>query len=508
MLALLALTRCDENNPAPKQEEKELTLSVTPDSQSDVSTGSTAFVKITSGNGDYKIELSDASKVDVQLSDDKKTLMITGKTPGDTQITVIDVRTGKRKTFRIRVTKSIVSVTGVTLTPSAKELKTGETFTLTATVTPSEADNKQLTWTSSNAQVASVDANGKVSALQAGTAIITVRTVDGGKTATCALAIIRNLVPVTGVTLAPSAKELKTGETFTLTATVTPSEADNKQLTWTSSNAQVATVDANGKVSALQAGTAIITVRTVDGGKTATCAIAVAQTNTPTPPTPPVPPTPPTPNPPAPPAHVRLKGIGIKPTAIPGYMTPGQTYQLTARYDPENATNKKVTWHSRNPRIATVDANGLVTAVGQGNTRIIITADDGGHEAGCYVYVNKGTTPPTPPPTPPTPPPTPPTPPAPSVIPVTGVSVEPTQVALFIESPDSPLPTTQLRATVRPSNATQKKVTWTSNDASVASVDSNGKVTGRKQGKAVITVTTVDGSKTATCVVTVATIIN
>jgi uncharacterized protein YjdB len=149
----------------------------------------------------------------------------------------------------------------------------GETLKLVATIFPANATNQNITWSSSNTGVATVDANGKVTARGSGTATITVKTEDGGYTATCTVIV----VPVTGVSLNKTSTRLvrHTATTETLTATVSPANANNKNVTWSSSNTGVATVDANGKVTAGTAGTATITVRTVDGGKTATCAVTV-----------------------------------------------------------------------------------------------------------------------------------------------------------------------------------------------------------------------------------------
>ena len=166
-----------------------------------------------------------------------------------------------------------IGVEGVYLNTTSVELTEGDQTTLTATVNPSNATNKNVTWTSSDASVATVS-NGKVTAVKAGTATITVKTEDGGKTATCAVTVNAKVYPVTGVTLDKTTATMTEGDELTLTATVNPSNATNKNVTWTTSDSKVATVS-NGKVTAVKAGTAIITVKTVDGGKTATCTVTV-----------------------------------------------------------------------------------------------------------------------------------------------------------------------------------------------------------------------------------------
>ena len=166
-----------------------------------------------------------------------------------------------------------IKVEGVSLNVTSVELTEGDQTTLTATVNPSNATNKNVTWTSSDSNVATV-ANGKVTAVKAGTATITVKTEDGNKTATCTVTVKAKTYPVESVTLDKTSVELTEGEETTLTATVSPANATNKNVTWTSSDSNVATV-ANGKVTAVKAGTATITVKTEDGNKTATCTVTV-----------------------------------------------------------------------------------------------------------------------------------------------------------------------------------------------------------------------------------------
>lgn len=172
-----------------------------------------------------------------------------------------------------------VAVTGVTVSPDTVSLTEGGTQTLTATVSPSNATNKSVTWKSSSDTVATVSGSGVVTAKAVGTATITVTTADGGKTATCSVTVSAapqtGDVRVTGVTVTPTSATLTAGETTTLTATVSPSNAANKNVNWSSSDTTVATVSGSGVVTAKAAGTATITVSTADGGKTATCAVKV-----------------------------------------------------------------------------------------------------------------------------------------------------------------------------------------------------------------------------------------
>lgn len=166
---------------------------------------------------------------------------------------------------------SAPAATGVTLNKTTASLMVGQTMNLTATVSPSGA-NKKVTWTSSDTSVATVGSTGKVTGKKAGTATITVRTADGGYTASCKVTVTPKRV--TGVKLNKTSLSLKAGATEYLFATVSPSGASGK-VTWTSSNPSVATVSSTGKVTGIKAGTATITAKTVDGGYTAACKVTV-----------------------------------------------------------------------------------------------------------------------------------------------------------------------------------------------------------------------------------------
>ncbi|MGO4547267.1 S-layer homology domain-containing protein [Paenibacillus sp. 2TAB23] len=179
--------------------------------------------------------------------------------------------------FTVEAAVIHVPVAGITLDKTEVTLTEGEQSSLTATAAPENATNKAVTWSSDNENVATVDANGLLTAVKAGTAIITVTSVDGGLTATAAVTVEAavNHVPVAGVTLDKNEVTLTEGKQTPLTATVAPENATNKAVTWSSSNENVATVDTKGFVIAVKAGTANITVTSVDGGLTATTAVTV-----------------------------------------------------------------------------------------------------------------------------------------------------------------------------------------------------------------------------------------
>ncbi|WHI58997.1 Ig-like domain-containing protein [Mammaliicoccus lentus] len=168
-----------------------------------------------------------------------------------------------------------ISVTGVTLSKESLTLEPGAKGSIEATVQPSNATNKGVTFTSSDEAVATVDSKGEITAKTEGSADIKVTTKDGGKTAKCELTVEKAVVNVTGVKLDKSTLSLEEGATGNLVATVEPSTATDKTVTFASSDKEIATVDNKGKVTAVKPGSADITVTTKDGSKTDTAKVTV-----------------------------------------------------------------------------------------------------------------------------------------------------------------------------------------------------------------------------------------
>ena len=163
-----------------------------------------------------------------------------------------------------------VSITGITVDPASKEILMGGQFTVTATVIPSNTDDdKTVTWTTSDSKVATVR-DGVVTAVSKGTASITASA--GGKSASCAVTV--TVVEVSGISLDKSEATLFLGETLTLKASVTPDDAFDKTITWTTSDESIATVD-DGVVYPVAKGNATITAKA--GDKTAVCLVSVVE---------------------------------------------------------------------------------------------------------------------------------------------------------------------------------------------------------------------------------------
>jgi O-glycosyl hydrolase len=166
-----------------------------------------------------------------------------------------------------------VAVTGVSVSPTTGSVAVNSTIQLAETIAPANATNKNVTWTSSNNNIATVNSSGLVSGVSAGSATITVTTQDGNKTATSAVSV--NVISVTGVSVSPTSASIFLNETKQLTATILPSNASNKLVTWSSSNTLIANVSTSGLVTPVASGTATITATTVDGNKTATSTFTI-----------------------------------------------------------------------------------------------------------------------------------------------------------------------------------------------------------------------------------------
>ncbi len=232
-------------------------------------------------------------------------------------------------------------------------MEVGSTGRLTATTTP---QGIAVTWSSSNPGVISVDSQGNIRAVATGIAVITATAVDGsGMTGTCIIQV--DSVKVESVELNRSTLTLTIGGTQTLTATVSPDDAANKTVVWSSSNPLVASVSNAGVVTAVSVGTAVITVTTVDGSHTATCTVTV---------------------------QGEVTTIVLDRTSLT--IAVSETATIGATTTPtENAT---VTWRSSDSRIVSVDSEGNVKGVSPGTATI--TVSHGDISATCTVIVYEG----------------------------------------------------------------------------------------------------------------------
>ena len=248
------------------------------------------------------------------------------------------------------------SVTGVQLDHSMLTMVAEESDTLTATVSPANATNPALRWSSDNSAVATVYQNGRVVAKTAGVAVITVTSEDGGYTDSC-IVTVSAVQGVTGVQLKLQKKTLNAGTEFTLRFFVMPENAADKRVTWQSGDKKIATVSGDGVVRGLKEGIVTITVKTAEGGFTARCTVTVKRVVS-----------------------------SVKITNNPSNVLVGHNFTLKATIAHVGAVNPKVVWNSQSPAIAAVSAAGTVKALSPG--KAVITAELDGRKAVCTLTVH------------------------------------------------------------------------------------------------------------------------
>lgn len=393
---------------------------------------------------EYNITPDDATDKSVtwnssneQVCTVSSTGLVTAVGPGTAVVTVTTVDGGHTASCTVKV---LQHVTSVTLEKHTSTLNVGEQELMRASILPENADDKTVKWTSSDNTIASVDANGNVTALKPGETWIKVISNDNTlEKDSCKLTVIQ---PVTGISLSKENMTLNNiGDNDQLTATIMPADASNKEVRWSSSNDNVCIVN-NGLVTAVGAGTSSVTATTVDGSFTATCIVKVTQ-------------------------HV--SDIELNKSSLS--LKVGESEKLQATVLPQNAENKMVTWTSSDSRIAIVNANGNVAAIKAGEAWIkAVSADNPLAKDSCKLTV---------------------------VQPVTNIKITPETYRLTNIGENI-----QLETTVLPEDATNKDVKWSSTNESVCVV-ANGKVIATGYGTAVVLATTTDGGHTASCAIVV-----
>ncbi|MBQ4208485.1 MAG: Ig-like domain-containing protein [Clostridia bacterium] len=365
---------------------------------------------------------------------------VRGVGPGTCEIVVETEEGARRAHCIVHVT---VPVTGVTLTPQTASVYTTKTLKLSATVSPANATNKQLVWTSDKPTVASVSSAGVVTGVGSGSAIITVKTVDGGYHASCVISVFKK-VEVTGISISATSRSLYVGNTFQLKANVEPTTATFPQITWKSDNPAVATVDQFGLVRAVGVGTTYISAASDDNPFIVKkCKIT---------------------------SGIQATGVTLNATSVELYET--ATKMLVPTITPANATNKKVIWSSSDPSVASVNVDGVVTAVSQGTAVITCTTQDSSRTAKCTVKVLK-------------------------TIKSKSVSLDSKRLTLNDGT------SATLTASIKPDNVSITSLNWRSTNKKVATVNENGVIKAVGPGTCKIVATTKDTGKKAVCKVTV-----
>ncbi|MEP1778740.1 Ig-like domain-containing protein [Reichenbachiella sp.] len=428
-------------------------------------------------NDHLTIEGEDASKAEVSFtSDNEEVVTVDGVTltavgVGNATIEATETNTNKSATIAVTVIAANIAVTGVSLNEESVALQIGQTFQLAATIAPEDATEKELIWSvefpsegksneTAPSDIATVSEEGLVTAVSPGEVNVVVKTKDGDFTASTSVVI--SGIPATGVTLNQNEANLEVGETVQLTATIAPENATEKGVTWSvafpsaSKNNEVAptdiaTVTETGLVTAVSAGSVVVTVTTTDGEFTASASISIT--------------------------NVAVTGVAIGTGTGVIEINGTETIQLNATITPSNAFNQAVSWSVEFTNVgdnmrtnftllpedfATVDQNGAVTGGNPCNAcvKVVATVVDGDNTFTASADINI------------------------IKVLVTSITLDP---ASFTVDPNG---TQQITATILPVNASpnEKKLYW--NVAHVnnlcdvppvsnyASVDQNGLVTG------------------------------
>ena len=333
----------------------------------------------------------------------------------------------------------VVKVSSIKLNKSSYILYNGTVFNLIATVEPSNATDKRLTWKSSNTKVATVDKNGKIKAIKFGKAIITVTSNDGSNVvAQCNITVVQR---ATKITLNKTIVNIpKKGKTATVKATVYPRNAYIKSVNWKANNTKVATVDSRGKIKATtNKGITYVNAIAKDGSKIRTRIFVVV--------------------------GKKVKKITLNKSSVTlNRGAKNRTFQLKKAIKNKNATYKGVSWYSSNKNVATVNSNGKVTIKHRGTVTITAKAKDGSKKsAKCKITVKQL---------------------------VTKLSYNGKKQAKEVYKNK----TIKFAVTVAPSNANNKGLTYSSSNKKVATVNSKGVIKGIKAGTVTITAKAKDRS--------------
>lgn len=325
-------------------------------------------------------------------------------------------------------------------------VKRGSTQKLIVLVNPSSLASSDLTWKSSDESIATVDNSGVVKGLKNGQVTITVTSPNGVATS-CVVNVVVDSIEVNKIILNTNNITLKIGDTNQIISKVEPETATERDLVWSSSDSSIVSVDNNGKIKGLKVGTVTITVKTKDGRVMETCTVNVSA--------------------------IKVNEIILNPTRMS--LRKGGSGQIVATIKPSNATDKDIVWITSDSSVAKVDSSGKVTGVNEGTATITAKTKDGKVVATCTVNIMT------------------------DYVPAKEINLSMDETSINEGTFE------QVYATIKPENATERNLIWSSSDESIATVDSTGKVTGISNGTAVITARTEDGSVSSTITVTVKT---
>ena len=379
---------------------------------------------------------------------------VEGLKEGRAIVTVSDKVTGIKETIDVNVSDknqviddnntevSVNAPKSISINPKLISLNIGGSRKLEVTITPDKT-NKKVTWRSLNSDVATVSSDGLVVGKKEGSTKIVATTVNGID-AYVNVDVVDNIVNVKKIEVSPSNMNLNVGDKKEFNYTITPENATNQGVMISSSDDNVISISDNNVV-AIKEGTADVTITTVDGDYSATIKVTVSGKKN----------------------IVNETDLTVSPTVL--NLSVGSSFEINAKVSPNNATYKTVSWSSANENVATVN-NGLVVGVSKGKTEIIVSTTNKKITKKVTVNVTD--------------------------IDITNITLDKSNESIKVGE------TLSLIKTITPSNASNQNVSWDSSNTNVATVDSNGLVTGKNAGKTTITVRTSNG-KMASCMVEV-----
>ena len=304
----------------------------------------------------------------LELSPNGNKCAVTGKTSGKHTLVCTTADGGISASCTIMVKEPPVHVFSVKLSETELMLTAGDMSTITAVVTPENAENKNVSWSADSDCVMLVPKGSvcTVTALSPGTASVRCTAADNDVSAFCTVNVVSGSVPVTGIKLSPAACSVRQNETKTLTATVLPDSATNKTVSWLTSNGNVSLTPNGSKctVTGVSTGSSTVTASTEDGGFTASCNVSVTA------------------------AAVPVTGISLDLQSVE--LSVGETKKLTAALVPYNASNKIIFWTSSNDNVSLTDSSSFdctVEAISKGTSVVTASSADGAFSASCNVTI-------------------------------------------------------------------------------------------------------------------------
>lgn len=381
----------------------------------------------------YVVSPSDSSNAAVVWSSSNPSVatvdkggLVSARSVGTTTIILKTIDGGFIATCIIKVSRT---ATAVKLDVTQLTMNVGDYYYLETTLTPADSTETTLSWETSDKKVATVSKTGKVIAKSAGKTVILVKT-KSGSTGYCTVFVLQ---PVTGIEISSKEETISVGERIELQVTLLPETANDQNVTWNSSAADIATVNKRGEVIGVGGGVAMISVTSNDGNLKDYCLVTVEE---------------------------QITNITLNKTYY--RLGLGKTFRLVATINGQKATNKKLKWTTSNKSIVTVDKNGNIKGRKLGSATVTAYATDGsGAEASCSIRVSRL---------------------------VTNIDLNTSYITLIQGK------SYKLKTTVSPSNATYRTVNYISDKADIAIVNSTGVITALKPGSAIITVKSKDSS--------------